>query len=311
SLFEEFSSEIPDIEDGKSILSTYEDLLKLKPKTRPQSCPYATDLGCEEHLNVPLGLSSCTCTRRLAIYSTDALRIYERFHDVGANGEALGEVMQVWERTLLVHIIRSFERRGWLSSLRRLGFVLDGPLAFFGHPAWMSAAVSTELRRLNTEVRAVTGRDILMLGIEKSGIFVDHFAEIDQTETPGELLFKPRTCFMPSDEYIKNRIIYSKSDKRYGADTYFGRKLFYKTSSGARIVANIPFLSDEEDSLESDEISQYPQIPLACALLDRLVSSRFENAVTPIVAANAAAAIPLNLGAKVLQQLAHALMRDE
>lgn len=311
SLYEEFASEVPDIEDGKSILSTYEELLKLKPQTRPQSCPYADDLGCEEHFSISSGLSSCGCSKRLAVYSTDALRIYERFRDVGSNGEALGEVMQVWERTLLVHIIRSFERRGWLSSLRRLGFVMDGPLAFFGHPAWMSAAVSSELKRLNTRVQAATGRDMLVLGIEKSGVFVDHFAEIDQTETPGELLFKPRTCFMPSDHYIKNRIIYSKSDKRYGADTYFGRKLFYKTSSGARIVVNIPFLSDEEDSLESDDIAHYSQIPLACALLDKLVSSRFENAVTPIVVANAAAAIPLNLGAKVLQQLAHALMRDE
>jgi hypothetical protein len=175
----------------------------------------------------------------------------------------------------------------------------------------MSAAVSSELKRINANVQNAAGRDLLILGIEKSGIFVDHFAEIDQTETPGELLFKPRTCFMPSDDYIKNRIIYSKSDKRYGADTYFGRKLFYKTSSGARIVVNIPFLSAQEDNLDSSDIAGYPQIPLVCALLDTLVSSRFENAVTPIVAANAAAAIPLNLGAKVLQQLAHALMRDE
>lgn len=310
SLFEEFAGEVPDIEDGKSILSTYEELLKLKPKTRPQSCPYA-EIGCEEHFNVSSGLSSCVCNRRLAVYSTDALRIYERFRDIGPNGEALGEVMQVWERILLIHIIRSFERRGWLSSLRRIGFITDGPLAFFGHPAWMSAAVSTELKRVNAEVIHEAGRDLLIVGIEKSGVFVDHFAEIDQTETPGELLFGPRTCFMPSDDYIKNCIIYSKSAKRYGADTYFGRKLFYKTSNGARIVVNIPFLSDQEDSLDSDDIAQYPQLPLVCALLDKLVSSRFENAVTPIVAANAAAAIPLNLGAKVLQQVARALMKND
>lgn len=191
SLYEEFASEIPDIEDGNSILFTYEELLRLKPSAKPQSCPYADDLGCEEHFNVSSGLSSCACNKRLAIYSTDALRIYERFRDVGLNGEALGEVMQVWERTLLVHIIRSFERRGWLSSLQKLGFVMDGPLAFFGHPAWMSAAVSTELKRINDKVRAVTNRDLLILGIEKSGIFVDHFAEIDQTETPGRLLLSP------------------------------------------------------------------------------------------------------------------------
>jgi hypothetical protein len=310
SLFEVLHNEIMDEDDGRSLLETYEELLARKPESRPPSCPYEYT-GCERNFLIPPGLTSCPCEKRWSIYSTDALRVHERFRQDGTNGEALGEVMQVWERVLLIHIIRCFERRGWLSSLKRLGFVMDGPLAFFGHPAWMSAAVSAELKRLGSAISAATGVDLLLLGVEKSGVFVDHFAQIDQTETPGKLLFKPRTCFLPSDDYIKHRIIYSTSPKRYGADTYFGRKMFYKTSSGARIVVNIPFLSDEQDSLDDSEIDLYPIIPTVCALLDKLVSSRFDNAVAPIISANAAAAIPLNLGAKVLQQLAHALMRDE
>ena len=145
------------------------------------------------------------------------------------------------------------------------------------------------------------------------------FDEVDKTETPGELLSRRGSFFMPSDQYIKSRIIFSSSPKRYGEDTYFGRKVFYKTASGARFVVNIPFLTDEQDTLEpvgpddlgSSDISPYPQIPIICDLLDKLVSSRFANAVAPIINANAAAAVPLNLGAKVLQQLAHALMRED
>lgn len=310
SLYEVFGEAALDDQDGSALLETYEELLGRKPESKPPACPYEY-VECEEHFMIPPGLTSCPCPKRRAIYSTDALRIHERFHDAGSNGEALGEVMQVWERALLMHIIRCFERRGWLSSMKRLGFIMDGPLAFFGHPAWLSASVSAELKRLNAEVLSATGQSLVLFGIEKSGIFVDHFAEIDQTEVPGELLFAPRTCFLPSDDYIKHRIIYSMSDKRYGADTYFGRKMFYKTSTGARVVVNIPFLSDAQDSLDSSAIELYPQIPITCDLLDKLVSSRFENAVAPIVNAHAAAAIPLNLGTKVLQQLAHALMREE
>ncbi len=98
------------------------------------------------------------------------------------------------------------------------------------------------------------------------------------------------------------------STKRYGEDTYFGRKFFYKASSGARIVANIPFLSDEQDTLASSDTGLYTQFPTVCSLLDKLVSARFPNALAPIVSAHAQAAIPLKLGAKVLQQLARALM---
>ena len=154
-----------------------------------------------------------------------------------------------------------------------------------------------------------SGHDLLIVGIEKSGTFVAHFDEIDPTETPGTELFAPRSFFMPSDHYIKSRIIFSSSPKRYGEDTYFGRKVFYKTTSGARVVANIPFLSDEQDTL-ADNPALYPQLGTTLALLDKLVSSRYPNALAPIVSAHAQAAIPLHLGAKVLQQLARALVQE-
>lgn len=318
TLYEVLSKETLGEEEESTLLKAYEELLNLKPTSRPPACPYEY-VDCEEHFMIPAGWTSCPCPKRRAIYSTDALRVHERFHEEGSNGEALGEVMQVWERVVLMHLIRCFERRQWLPRLRRVGFIIDGPLAFFGHPAWLSAAVSAELKRVNTALLSTTGQNLVLFGIEKTGVFVDHFAEIDQTEVPGELLFAPRTCFLPSDDYIKQRIIYSTSSKRYGADTYFGRKMFYKTSNGAKVVVNIPFLSDDQDTLESmghddmgsSNIGLYPQIPVICDLLDKLVSSRFENAVAPIVQANAAAAVPLNLGAKVLQQLAHVLMRED
>ena len=80
---------------------------------------------------------------------------------------------------------------------------------------------------------------------------------------------------MLTDDYIKRRIVYSDSDKRYGKDTYFGRKFFYKTSSGALIVATIPFLTDAQDTLDIDDISLYPQLGMACDLLDlaRLIAA--------------------------------------
>src|SRR5256885_758134 len=122
-------------------------LLNLKPLGRGPECPYLPE-GCKEHVNIPIGISSCVCPKKLTLYSTDALRIHERFRDIGTNGEAFGEVRQVWERVLMLHILRLFERQKLLGRMNRLAFVIDGPLALFGHPAWMSAAISTELKRL-------------------------------------------------------------------------------------------------------------------------------------------------------------------
>ena len=306
-LYDLFGDIVVDEDDRTTLLATYEALLSSKPTGSPQTCPYKDSHGCDATLAAAAGCSSCPKCGGV-IYATDALRIHERFADIGTNGEAFGLVMQVLERVLLVHFLRCFERRGLLKRLASLAFFVDGPLAVFGPPAWLSAAISKELKRLNGELRRSTDQDLVILGIEKTGAFVQHLDEIDSTEIPGQKLFSPRDYMLLTDRYIKDRILRSDSLKRYGLDTYFGRKFFYKTESGARIVASIPFLSDDQDTLDTDDVALYPQFGTVCDLLDRAVSSRYANAVSPLIAANAHAAIPLQLGSKVLTQLARALL---
>ena len=205
-------------------------------------------------------------------------------------------------------MLRCFEQRKWLDRLANIAFFVDGPLAIFGPPAWLSAAIKSELQRLNLIIKEKTGNDMIIVGIEKTGNFVSHFEEIDKLEDGSEF-FQPRSCFLPTDSYIKERIIFSDSTKPYGEDTYFGRKFFYKTKTGARIVASIPFLTPQQDSLSSDDPALYSTFGTVCSILDKLVTSRFPNALGPIVSAHAQASIPLHLGQKVLKQLAQALMR--
>lgn len=309
-LFEVFQKRI-DEQDGTCLLDTYEALLAYKtPSPDGQRCPYDYR-GCEQRLPITADIKHCSCPQRRPVYSTDALRIHESFREIGSNGEAFGEVIQVWERLLLVHLLRCFERRNLLNQTGRLAFFLDGPLAVFGNPSWLSVAITAELKRLNARARGVTGVDLMILGIEKTGEFVEHFAQIDQTESPGEQRFAPGTYILPTDRYIKERIIFSDSPRQYGAGYYFGRKFLYKSRRGARIVASLPFLSEERDTLTSDQGDLYPRFATACALIDKLASSRFQNALTPLVSAHAQAAIPLHLGARVLEQLTRALMCKE
>jgi hypothetical protein len=308
SIFDVFHDVVVDEDDKISLLDTFEELLRLKPQGNGQICPYGQE-GCDERVILGAGQRECGCSHRRRLYSTDALRIHEGFQDFGSNGEAYGELMQVWERVLLVHLLRCLERRGWLADASRMAFVLDGPLAVFGHPAWLSASISAELKRLNAASRAGGGEEFLILGIEKSGAFVAHFSDIDVMEDPGKRLFDPRTYVLLTDSYIKSRVIYSNSPKRYGLDTYFGRKFFYKTASGAQIVASIPFLTDTQDTLDTADPSLHTRFGSACALLDRVASSRYSNSVSPLISAHGHAAIPLHIGSKVLQQLAKALMQ--
>ncbi|MEP7336873.1 MAG: DNA double-strand break repair nuclease NurA [Acidobacteriota bacterium] len=298
--------------DGETLLDTYEALLAYKPTGgQDQKCPYEDCPVNDGAYRRGSGKYVCGCQDARTLYSTDALRIYEGMNPAGTNGKMFAEIMQVLERVWVVHILRTFEKKRWLPLLQKIAVVVDGPLAIFGHPAWLSQAIVKELSRLNAVAKSATnGQDILMIGIEKTGEFVEHFRQIDLDENGGAGKFQSRRVALLTDSYIKRNIIFSESPKPYGRDTYFGRKFLYKTQSGAQIVAMLPFLEEKHSDISTAEISQFPRLSDAVGLLDSLVSSRYPNALSPLVAANAEAAIPLNLGKKVLEKLAKELISE-
>ncbi|NLN77107.1 MAG: DNA double-strand break repair nuclease NurA [Armatimonadetes bacterium] len=308
SLYQWFSSERV-AQDSESLLDTYEALLAYKPSSHDQKCPYASEDGCPHDYNRGSGEYSCTCERQRPLFSTDALRIHEGMLLGGTNGAMYAEIMQVVERLWVIHLLRWLENKGWLSSLRRLAIVLDGPLAVFGHPAWLSQAISQELCRINELVRRATGgEDILLMGVEKSGAFVQHLIDLDTQSNGSPGVFPIGSALLLDDSYIKRNIVFSDSTKPYGVDTYFGRKFFYKSRNGSLIVASLPFLHDHHRDTSRAEESQFPRLIDAAGMLDDLICCRYPNAITPLVSAHAEAAIPLNLGRKVLEELARELM---
>lgn len=297
--------------DGETLLETYEALLAHKPRGRPQQCPYDDCPVTAPYLPAP-GASPCNCKRQRPWYSTDALRIHEGLNPSGQSGAMFAEAMQVWERIMVLNFLRWIEREPRrFRLLRSLAIVLDGPLAVFGHPAWLSQALFQELKRINEAVRKVIDQDMLLIGVEKTGAFVDHYETLDAPtrSTNGKARFEPRTAVLLTNEYIRKHV--AIGEKPFGEDTYFGRKFFYKTISGARIVASLPFLTDDARDLSRADTRHFPRLADAMSLLNAAFSARFPNAVAPLVSAHAEAAIPLNLGRDVLEQLARSLMTED
>ena len=309
--FEEIQENRP-LSNGETLLDTYEALLAYKPTThRRQQCPYDNCPVTAAYIPSP-GETHCTCEQQRMWYSTDALRIHEGLNPTGSSGAMFQEAMQVWERVWAVNFLRWIEREPWrFRLLRNLAIVLDGPLAVFGHPAWLSHAIYHELKRINEATQKVIDSDLLLIGVEKSGAFVDHYEVLDAPSrgTNGKARFKPQTAVLLTNAYIRAHI--TIGDKPFGKDTYFGRKFFYKTASGARIVASLPFLREESRDLSRGDARHFPRLADAMSLLDATFSARFPNAVAPLVSAHAEAAIPLNLGREVLEQLAKSLMAEE
>jgi hypothetical protein len=304
SLFEELKSNVI-FSDGETLLDTYEHLFRIKrEQSSERNLPKSPiEEFKDEEMSYDYGEYICPHSGE-ALFSTDALRLHELMNPSGTNGEMFGQTMSTLEKLWLIHILRAFERKNWLATLRRVAFIMDGPLAVFSTSSWLTKAITIELTRINELQKKINGQDLLIIGIEKSGTFFNHFLEIDTTKDGITDKFPRQSALLLKDEYIKKNIIYSESTKPYGQDTYFGRKFFYKASSGQKIVPVVACFTDYQKDLSTANTDQFVRLADVMNLLDQLVSSRYPNSVSPLVSAHAEAAIPLNLGKRIFEDIA-------
>ena len=297
-------------EDGETLLDTYEALLKIKLErssgVRPPMSPIE---GNEHEMTYGYGVYECPQTH-LPLYSTDALRLHELMNPSSTCGEMYGQIMSAIEKLWLIHILRSFEKNKWLATLRRVAFVIDGPLAVFSTASWLTNAIKEEIKRINDEQKKINGTDMMIIGLEKSGTFFNHLNSIDTDSNGVSGKFPIQNAFLLTDEYIKKNIIYSDSTKPFGQDTYFGRKFFYKAKSGQLLVPVDVCYTDYQFNLNTANPDQFSRLADAMELLDHMASSRYPNSVTPLISAHAEAAIPLNLGRKLFESIANDIINQ-
>jgi hypothetical protein len=303
ALFEAFSGN-RSFQDGETILETYEHLLKIKITNDPNAKrPESPIEWVESEMEYGYGEYICSESGE-PLYSTDALRLHELMNPSGTNGEMFGQIMATLEKLWLVNFLRSCEKKEYLATLRRIAFIIDGPLAVFSTSSWLTKVIEDELWRINEKQKSINGHNMMIIGIEKSGVFFNHFEDIDTSKEGIPNVFPPQSALLLNDEYIKKNIIFSESTKPYGQDTYFGRKFFYKAASGQRIVPVIAWFNKEQKDIRTAEPEQFNRLNDVMELLDKVASNRYPNSLSPLIAAHAQASIPLNMGTRLFEDIA-------
>lgn len=299
--------------DSESLLDTYEALLKSKMEESGATSGSAKN-PIEDYEDSSLEYGYGEYADPLSgktLYSTDALRIHELFDPNQPSGEMFGQIMSVLEKLWLVHILRSFERSGYLSVLRDTAFFIDGPLAVFSTSAWLAPQIRKELKRINEKQKTINGLDLAIIGVEKSGLFKNHLVALDTEKNGSSGRLDPQTILLLDDKYIKKNIVYSPSEKFYGKDTYFGRKFLYKAKNGYLLVPVIASLDEHQFDLSSATLDQFPRLADITSLLDEVVSNRYPDSIGPLISAHAEAAIPLSLGTKIFQEIAEEIREHD
>ena len=251
------------------------------------------------------GATVCICEQSEAIYETDVLRAHERFEEFGSSEQAFTAIRQVIEHLMMVNILRYFERTDSLGVFRDTAFIMDGPLAIFGMPAWLKYYIEAEIARLHKKAQEQGGSGVLLIGIEKSGQFLDHLNELDWVENEGPRQRLPNcTALAPDIEYIHKHIMLRPPNaKPYGSATYYGRKILYKNRAGQHTVVMTPIVNAQgQDQRCVTEIA-YPRIGEALDIMDELSTYLYKDGFAPLVRAHAHAAIPLRAGTSILERI--------
>jgi len=142
------------------------------------------------------------------IYLTDVFRLHEAVDDELGAGGILGYVTTTIEQIILVHLIRLILKTK-PALLKRILFIKDGPLAFFGQTANMHRPMRELI------VHLLNHYSIYLAGLEKSGPFVEHADEITEKLDPG-------TVLILDNEYIYRYVLPGRADPSnpYGRTTY-------------------------------------------------------------------------------------------
>ena len=247
----------------------------------------------------------CECDRKAMLYSTDSLRMHERFHDHGTCEQAFTAFRMVTEHLLMVNIIRYFQQKLPQSCFDRTAFVMDGPLAIFGMPAWLKDHVQAEMTRIHKELTKAGRPGLLLMGIEKTGQFTDHLEELDWRETEGQRQgLDDGTALVPTTEYVYKHIAPNpNSTKAYGQAVHYGRKIMYKSRNGQHAVLMTPIVNSAGDEPNSTSPDAFPRLGDALDIIDDLYSHLYSDGFIPLIRANAHAAIPLRRGHSMLAEL--------
>ena len=203
---------------------------------------------------------------------TDVFRLHETVDEELGAGGAVGYLRNLIEHFIIINTLRGlYERQR--EALRGVLFIKDGPLGFFGQTANLHAPMRQLLEHLAQQ------HDVYLVGVEKSGPFVEHAEEIKAKIPPGQ-------AYLLDNRYIYTFVKPGSPDTSpaYGRSSYYGGKLIYRSTDERTYILTVPTLNSDtvldprpQDFLALDTILKY---------VDRLKSDMYDNSLIPIALAN-------------------------
>ena len=213
------------------------------------------------------------------IYLTDIFRLHEAIDDELGAGGILGYLTRLIEQIILVHFIRSILKLQ-PEILKRFLFITDGPLSYSGQTANMHKP----MRKLCNYLLDNDEINLFLVGLEKSGAFVDHAHEICLPKE-GQVVLDKGMYILLSNEYIYKYIVPGDPNKmHYGRSFYYGGKIIYHSIDGQIIVLSVPVSS--KDIIKKPELKHYRNLQEIICNIQKLKCDMYDDSIIPVALAN-------------------------
>ncbi len=233
------------------------------------------------------GIYICPTTKK-EIYLTDIFRFHEVIdNDLGAGG-ICSYLTGVIEHIITIHIIRHVLRYQ-PDRLKSVLFIMDRPTGFFGQTARLHKPMNDLVCWL------FDNYNVLLVGLEKSGAFVDHARDIQKKMPAGSFLIL-------SDAYIYSYISPSNEDptRPYASTSYYGHKIIFKTQSGQMHVISAPVRELKKTPLPQD----IPNLETILTHIEELHCDMYDSALIPIALANKLVSLAAHPSSHILKHFA-------
>ena len=181
-------------------------------------------------------------------YITDFFELHTVVDDFNGASAIVSYVMSAFEVNLVLTLYRIAYENNKKEILSKLLFIKDGSLALFSRlDDFQFKKVRPFIKKLYEDSLKDKKTYVNWIGLDKSGMFVEHLQNIEK-------YLKDNTLLLPNTNYMR-KYITGDTDSVFGYKTYFGIKMLFKKDESLSFVVDflLPYTNkngEPEDYLD-------------------------------------------------------------
>lgn len=188
-------------------------------------------------------------------YITDFFELHTVVDEFNGASAIVSYVMSAFEINLILTLYRIAYENNKKEILSKFLFIKDGPLALFSRlDDFQFKKIRPFIKKLYEDSLIDKKSYVNWIGLDKSGMFVEHLKNIEK-------FLKNDTLLLPNTSYIR-KYITGNTDSVFGYKTYFGIKMLFKKDDSLSFVVDflLPYINKEGEPKDYLEYIKKPNI---------------------------------------------------